>query len=65
MPTYVYETIPTDPTAKPRRFEVFQRMLDDPLQTDPESGHPVRRIISGARRTPMYRGRNQRKCKIR
>ena len=47
MPTYVYETIPSDPTAKPHRFEVFQRMLDEPLQVDPESGHPVRRIISG------------------
>ncbi len=47
MPTYVYETIPSDPTATPHRFEVFQRMLDEPLQVDPETGHPVRRIISG------------------
>ena len=44
MPTYVYET--TD--AKPvRRFEVQQSMKDEPLRADPESGRPVRRVISG------------------
>ena len=47
MPTYVYETIPGDAGEEPRRFEVFQRMSDDPLATDPESGLPVRRIITG------------------
>ena len=45
MPTYVYET--TD-TAKPtRRFEVTQSMKDEPLRHDPETGEPVRRVISG------------------
>ena len=47
MPTYVYETIPADPATAPRRFEVFQRMTDSPLQQDPVSGEPVRRIITG------------------
>ena len=47
MPTYVYETIPDDPTAEPRRFEVFQRMTDEPLENDPETGDPVRKIING------------------
>jgi predicted nucleic acid-binding Zn ribbon protein len=47
MPTYVYETIPDDPDEKPRRFEVFQSMLDAPLAHDPESGVPVRKIITG------------------
>ena len=47
MPTYVYETIPGDPDEKPRRFEVFQSMLDAPLTHDPESGAPVRKIITG------------------
>jgi predicted nucleic acid-binding Zn ribbon protein len=43
MPTYVYETI-----DKPvRRFEVKQSMKDDPLRVDPETGKPVRRVISG------------------
>jgi len=47
MPTYVYETIPDDSTQKPRRFEVFQRMSDAALTHDPESGEPVRKIITG------------------
>lgn len=47
MPTYVYETMPDDAAVKPRRFEVFQRMNDAPLTHDPDSGEPVRRIITG------------------
>lgn len=47
MPTYTYETIPADRTDEPRRFEVFQRMSDEPLTHDPDSGAPVRRIITG------------------
>lgn len=47
MPTYVYETIPNDDQTPPRRFEVFQSMTDDALTTDPETGFPVKRIISG------------------
>ncbi|HEY2714181.1 MAG TPA: hypothetical protein VGI60_16845 [Chthoniobacterales bacterium] len=45
MPTYVYETI--DPEKPVRRFEVKQSMKDEPLRVDPESGEPVRRVISG------------------
>nr|VFK07853.1 MAG: hypothetical protein BECKLPF1236B_GA0070989_100314 [Candidatus Kentron sp. LPFa]VFK09562.1 MAG: hypothetical protein BECKLPF1236A_GA0070988_100259 [Candidatus Kentron sp. LPFa]VFK25599.1 MAG: hypothetical protein BECKLPF1236C_GA0070990_1002310 [Candidatus Kentron sp. LPFa]VFK63808.1 MAG: hypothetical protein BECKUNK1418G_GA0071005_103717 [Candidatus Kentron sp. UNK]VFK70914.1 MAG: hypothetical protein BECKUNK1418H_GA0071006_104218 [Candidatus Kentron sp. UNK] len=47
MPTYIYETIPEDSSMEPRRFEVEQRMADDPLTTDPDTGLPVRRVISG------------------
>lgn len=47
MATYLYETIPTNPKQKPRRFEVMQKMSDSALKTDPESGLPVRRIITG------------------
>ena len=47
MPTYTYETGPCDPGEKPRRFEVFQGMNDDALTHDPETGLPVRRIITG------------------
>jgi predicted nucleic acid-binding Zn ribbon protein len=47
MPTYVYETIPVGPEEEPRRFDVFQRMSDEPLTHDPESGEPVRKIITG------------------
>ena len=45
MPIYVYET--TDPARPKRRFELKQSMNDAPLQADPETGEPVRRIISG------------------
>ena len=43
MPTYVYETVGT---AK-RRFEIRQSMKDPALTHDPETGEPVRRVISG------------------
>jgi predicted nucleic acid-binding Zn ribbon protein len=47
MPTYIYETIPDDPHAEPRRFEVRQAMNEPPLAVDPDTGAPVRRVISG------------------
>lgn len=47
MATYIYETIPSKPGQKPKRFEVVQKMSDPPLTTDPESGLPVRRVIVG------------------
>lgn len=47
MTTYVYETIPMIPGVAPRRFEVRQSMKDAPLKTDPVTGEPVRRVISG------------------
>ena len=46
MPTYIYESIPTDGTV-PERFEVVQRMTDAPLKTHPATGEPVHRIITG------------------
>ena len=47
MATYVYETVPSNPKVRPRRFEVEQKMSDPPLKVDPESGLPVRRVIVG------------------
>ncbi|MDP4645366.1 MAG: zinc ribbon domain-containing protein [Opitutales bacterium] len=47
MPTYVYETIPSKKGAKPAQFEVQQSMKDAPLKVHPETGEPVRRLISG------------------
>jgi predicted nucleic acid-binding Zn ribbon protein len=47
MATYTYETIPAGPDEEPRRFEVQQKMSDPPLKTDPETGKPVRRVITG------------------
>lgn len=43
MPIYVYETT----GKKKRHFEVKQCMSDDPLTHDPETGEPVRRVITG------------------
>lgn len=47
MATYVYETIPQRPGDQPRRFELVQSMKDAPLTRDPQTGEPVRRVISG------------------
>ncbi len=48
MPTYIYET--TDPSKPIRRFEVQQSMKDEALRSDPKTGEPVRRVISGGLR---------------
>ena len=47
MPTYVYETIPKSETEAPTQFEIFQKVTDEKLKKHPETGEPVRRIISG------------------
>ena len=47
MPTYIYETIPDFPDKKPERFEFHQRMMDPPMTRHPETGAPVRRVITG------------------
>ncbi|MBT5031141.1 MAG: zinc ribbon domain-containing protein [Proteobacteria bacterium] len=47
MPTYVYQTIPSNSEHKPRLFEVFQRMTDATLTNDPVSGEPVKRVVTG------------------
>jgi len=47
VPTYLYETIPalTDETVD--RFEMRQSFSDEPLKVHPDTGVPVRRVISG------------------
>jgi hypothetical protein len=47
MPLYDYETIPTSTETPVRRLQVQQRMSEAPLTHDPDSGEPVRRVISG------------------
>jgi predicted nucleic acid-binding Zn ribbon protein len=47
MATYIYETIPQKKGQKPRRFEIEQNMSDPALTHHPESGLPVRRVITG------------------
>jgi hypothetical protein len=43
MPTYVYETV-SEPSE---RFEISQRMKDEPLTRHPDTGVAIRRVISG------------------
>lgn len=47
MATYVYETIPQSADEKPVRFEIQQSMKDDALTAHPQTGQPVKRLISG------------------
>jgi len=47
MATYIYETIPRQAGEAPRRFEVVQSMKDAPLRQHPDTGEPVRRVITG------------------
>jgi predicted nucleic acid-binding Zn ribbon protein len=46
MPTYVYETLPPA-GEEPLRFEFKQSMRDPALTAHPETGEPVRRVVSG------------------
>ena len=45
MPIYVYETIDESGVGG-QRFEVMQRISDEKLTTHPETGAPVRRVIT-------------------
>ncbi len=45
MATYIYETV--DPNQPPRQFELQQSMKDAPLTRHPETGEPIRRVITG------------------
>lgn len=47
MTTYVYESIPEKPGAKVRQFEIRQSMKEPALSRHPETGEPIRRIVSG------------------
>jgi hypothetical protein len=47
MATYLYETIPTKEGDQAVTFEIQQSMKDAPLTRHPETGVPVRRVITG------------------
>jgi predicted nucleic acid-binding Zn ribbon protein len=47
MPTYLYETIPNNSTEPTQQFEVRQGFAEEPLRAHPDTGVPVRRVISG------------------
>ena len=46
MPTYVYEIIPDKPSQEITTFEYQQGMNDKPVTVHPETGQPVRRVIT-------------------
>ena len=45
--TYLYETIPSRPGDEVRRFEIKQSIHEMALTRHPETGEPVRRVITG------------------
>jgi len=47
MTTYVYETIPQKKGERVKRFEIQQRITEDALTHHPDTGVPIRRVISG------------------
>ncbi|MCX6901469.1 MAG: zinc ribbon domain-containing protein [Verrucomicrobia bacterium] len=47
MATYVYETIPAKPGDEVRHYEIRQSMKDAALTKHPETGEPIRRVITG------------------
>ncbi len=47
MATYVYETVPQKKGQKPKRYEIQQKMSEDALTHHPETGEPIRRVITG------------------
>lgn len=59
MPIYVYETMPAD-GAEPMRFEVMQRIAEPALSEHPETGEPVRRVITAPALALKHSSRRER-----
>jgi len=47
MTTYIYETIPAKPGGKTRHYEIRQSMKESALKKHPETGEPIRRVVTG------------------
>ncbi len=47
MAIYTYETIPRKPGETPKQFELEQKMSEPALTRHPQTGQPVRRVITG------------------
>lgn len=45
MPIYVYEVI-TDGDEPGEQFEIFQKISDPPLAEHPDTGQPIRRVLT-------------------
>lgn len=59
MPIYIYETIPAD-GREPTRFEIMQPMADPALTEHPETGEPVRRIVTAPALALKHSSRRER-----
>ena len=58
-PIYVYETLPGE-RQKPTRFEVTQHISDPALTEHPETGQPVRRVITAPALALKHSSRRER-----
>ncbi len=47
MPIYVYETIPNGNHQRAKTYEIRQSMKDDALTRHPDTGEPIRRVMTG------------------
>lgn len=47
MALYVYETVPASADQPVRTYEIRQSMKDAALTVHPETGEPIRRVITG------------------
>ena len=47
MAIYVYETIPSEAGEAVRTYEIRQSMKEAALAKHPETGEPIRRVITG------------------
>ncbi len=47
MAIYTYETIPASPGEPVHTYELRQSMRDDAFTHHPETGEPIRRVITG------------------
>jgi hypothetical protein len=64
MPIYQYQTIPTAEQPEILGFEITQSMKDVPLSQHPETGQPVRRVISGGFQPMGLRSRSPVKAPV-
>lgn len=47
MAIYTYETIPASPDEPVHTYELRQSMRDDAFTHHPDTGEPIRRVITG------------------
>lgn len=47
MTTYTYETIPQKKGERVKCYDIQQSIKDDALTSHPETGEPIRRVVTG------------------